>query len=143
MHKPTLIAAEDFCDERGSLRAYNKFDMDEVKRMYAITPSDPGQIRAWQFHQKEKKYMTAIKGTFLVKAVKLKHPERSGIAETFSQHLDAARGDVWSIPPGYANGFRALTPGATLMVFSNMTLEESREDDIRIAIDKLKVNWEL
>ena len=143
MHKPLLIPGEMHSDERGSLRAYNTFDMNEVKRMYSISPSDTKQIRAWQYHQKEKKYMTAIKGEFLVKALRFKYPDLETPIETYSEHLDASRGDIWSIPSGYANGFRALTPGATLLVFSNMALKESQNDDIRIASNNFMVNWEL
>ena len=35
------------------------------------------------------------------------------------------------LPGGFANGFQALEKHSSLMVFSSMTVEKSREDDYR------------
>lgn len=45
-----------------------------------------------------------------------------------------------SIPDGYYNGFVALDEGSVLMVFSDVDLETSKNDDYRIGVEVL--SWE-
>jgi dTDP-4-dehydrorhamnose 3,5-epimerase len=45
------------------------------------------------------------------------------------------------IPGGYANGFKALEDNSRLLAFSNLSLEESRQDDYRFEKNMWK-NWD-
>lgn len=49
---------------------------------------------------------------------------------------------VLCIPPGYANGIKALVAGSTLSVYSDLSLAESEKD--RWSFDQsLWLNWSL
>ena len=45
---------------------------------------------------------------------------------------------VLNIEPGNYNGFLALEESSELLVFSNQTLEASKEDDFRLTLEDLK-----
>jgi dTDP-4-dehydrorhamnose 3,5-epimerase-like enzyme len=47
---------------------------------------------------------------------------------------------VLHIPAGYANGMKALEPGAQLLVYSDQDLEAARHDDWRFNAD-LWLDW--
>lgn len=118
-------------DERGVVRFVNDFDMSRVVRMYCIEPK-LGVIRAWQGHQKETKWFYAAKGSFLVKTVEMDSLERK---EYF---LNDTESKVLEIPGGHYNGFEALEEGAVLMVFSDIDLDSSKEDDFRESLGNIK-----
>ena len=50
-------------------------------------------------------------------------------------HLDFSEPQILFIPGGYVNGFQATSPDSQLMVFSNFTMEESKNDDFRFEKD--------
>lgn len=125
-----------FEDTRGRLYHCNTFDMTPVKRFYMIEHPDVSVIRAWQGHQKEQKWFYPISGSFIVGIVKpddWKTPSADLPCEKFI--LSADDYSVLHIPGGMANGFRALTPGAKLMVYSDLLMEEAKNDDYRFSSD--------
>jgi len=118
-------------DERGTVRFVNDFDMTQVVRMYCIEPK-LGVIRAWQGHKKETKWFYAAKGSFLVKTLQMDTLVKK------EYHLNDTESKVLEIPGGHYNGFEALEEGSVLMVFSDFGLEESKGDDFRESLDKIK-----
>ncbi|RZS98469.1 WxcM-like domain-containing protein [Cecembia calidifontis] len=118
-------------DERGVVRFVNDFDMSRVVRMYCIEPK-LGVIRAWQGHQKETKWFYAAKGSFLVKTINMDTLEKK------EYHLKDTESKVLEIPGGHYNGFEALEEGSVLMVFSDVGLEVSKEDDFRESVEVIK-----
>lgn len=126
-----LIEGDIFRDQRGELRFLNAFDMLRVKRMYCIT-TGAGVVRAWQGHRLETKWFHAVRGSFLVKTVSIDNQDQM---EQIT--LSDERMQVLEIPPGLYNGFEALLPGSMLMVFSDLTLEDSRADDFRMDLASL------
>lgn len=118
-------------DERGVVRFVNDFDMSRVVRMYCIEPK-LGVIRAWQGHQKETKWFYVAKGSFLVKTIHM------DILEKKEYHLKDTESKVLEIPGGHYNGFEALEEGSVLMVFSDVGLEVSKEDDFRESVEVIK-----
>ncbi|MFZ4796711.1 MAG: WxcM-like domain-containing protein [Bacteroidia bacterium] len=140
MHNFKLIEGGIFSDNRGKLFHVNEFDMSLVKRFYAVENNIENPTRAWQAHQKESKWFFVVKGSFLIGLVLPDnwespspnlHIEKIILGETDSK--------VLYIPPGYANGIKALEPNSKLMVFSNFTIQEAATDNIKFDIN----TWQL
>ncbi|PZX50258.1 dTDP-4-dehydrorhamnose 3,5-epimerase [Algoriphagus ratkowskyi] len=60
--------------------------------------------------------------------------------ETFEFVLDASLPTVLLVPGGYANGLQAKSINSSLMIFSNLKLDEAKNDDYRFEKD-LFYNW--
>lgn len=119
-------------DDRGQVAFVNDFDFEGVKRFYLVSNHRQGFIRAWHAHRHEGKYVMVVQGAALIGAVKIDnwdHPSKD--AEVYRAVLSANSPGVIYIPPGYANGFMALTENAKSVFFSTRTLDESLGDDIR------------
>jgi dTDP-4-dehydrorhamnose 3,5-epimerase-like enzyme len=131
-----IIPGNKHTDHRGTLRFVNDFGFDGVKRFYTITHPDTATLRAWQGHQRETKYFYAGKGAFKISWVKIDNWEQpSKDLEINHKELTDTESEVLVIAPGHATAIRALQPDSTLLVFSDMTLEESKGDDHRFDID--------
>ena len=50
--------------------------------------------------------------------------------------------EIIHIPKNHANGFMNLTKDASIMVFSDRTLKQSLDDDLRFPIDKWPI-WKV
>lgn len=135
-----LIEGGIFSDKRGKLFHVNEFDMSLVKRFYVVENNTENPTRAWQAHQKESKWFYVVKGSFLIGLVlpdnwenpsKNLHIEKIILSETESK--------VLYIPPGYANGVKALEENSKLIVFSNFTIQEAANDNIKFDVN----TWQL
>jgi dTDP-4-dehydrorhamnose 3,5-epimerase-like enzyme len=127
-----LIKGNIHFDERGKMRFVNDFDMSAVVRMYCIEPN-LGVVRAWQGHKVERKWFYAVKGRFLVKTVEM------GSLNKVVFELTSTESKVLQIEGGCFNGFEALEEGSVLMVFSDFSVEDSKNDDYRETIEN--INW--
>lgn len=125
-----LIKGNTYKDHRGILSFVNDFDMSKVVRMYSIEPNI-NVIRAWQGHMKETKWFYVTKGSFLVKIVKM------NTRKIFNFRLTSNETQVLEISGGYYNGFEALEKGSVLMVFSDFSLQESKNDDYRESLENM------
>jgi dTDP-4-dehydrorhamnose 3,5-epimerase len=127
-----LIIGNNFSDHRGTLNFVNDFKFDSVKRFYTISHPDPSIVRAWQGHQTETKHFFVTKGSFLICWVEIDNWDNpSENLQTSHEILRETIPALLTIPPGHANGFKALEPDSTLLVFSDLDLEESSKDLIR------------
>jgi len=136
MDKPKIIQGGTHSDHRGSLRFVNDFVMTDVVRFYIIRHDDTEYIRAWQGHKKERKYFYVLKGSFLVAHVKIDnfdHP--SSELKAGYNMLSESESKILALPESYANGLKALEKDSEIMIFSNLTLEESKNDDYRFPAD--------
>jgi dTDP-4-dehydrorhamnose 3,5-epimerase len=134
--KPNIIKGGNFTDQRGIMRFVNDFNFSDVKRFYFIKHPDIEVIRAWQGHQYEKKYFYPISGSFVVAWVKIddfNNPSKDLKPEYHI--LSATNSEIASIPKGYANGFKALETNSEILVFSDMSLNESLNENIRFPAD--------
>lgn len=142
METPELIKGDIFTDERGELEYINDFNLSLIKRMYVIRHPDKKIIRAWQGHKLEHKYFKCIKGSFIVAWKRIdnfSYPNDQNEAEYVI--LSKNKNEVLSIPPGYANGLKALEDNSEIMIFSDYYLGESSDDKLRF--DKgLWFNWD-
>ncbi len=132
MNSYFIIQGERHTDVRGSMSFANRFDMSAVRRHYIITSYDSHTIRAWQGHSLECKWMKCIEGSFtinLVKPVVIHDPLGTEMIDVIK--LNAHKGDVLFIPGGYFTGIKSDEDKGSLLVFSNLLLEESKHDDFR------------
>lgn len=137
-----LIEGVNFRDERGGLNFFNDFDMSEIVRMYEISPSDTLKIRGWQAHKNEKKWFYCNSGSFIVNLIEVDNFESP--SEEFRVNrfvLEAIKPSVLQISGGYATGFKAIELNSKLMVFSDFSLEASKEDDFRYEVDTWSAEW--
>jgi len=134
---PKIIEGGIFSDERGTIRFANEFTLHRVKRFYVIEHKDTYSIRAWQGHRLEIKYFFPIRGSFVIAWVKIddfENPDENLKAEFTILSADKNL-KVLYVPPGYANGFRALRRDSILGVFTNLSVKESNKDIVRFPAD--------
>ena len=131
-----LIQGNSYTDERGTLHFVNDFNFEGIKRFYTISHPDTSMIRAWQGHKIETKYFFVTKGEFLICWVEIDNWENPGKELKINkQILSADDPQMLIIPAGNANGFKALGPDSQMIIFSDLTLEESSQDINRFEID--------
>ena len=137
-----LIEGANFTDERGGLNFFNEFDMSQIVRMYEISPSSIISVRGWQGHKEEKKWFYCNAGSFIMNLIQVddfNSPSKTSSPNRFV--LDAKKPSVLEISGGYATGFKAQEENSKLIVFSNFSLEESKNDDFRFPLDQWVVEW--
>jgi dTDP-4-dehydrorhamnose 3,5-epimerase len=121
-------------DDRGIISFVNDFRFFNIKRFYVLENHDVQRLRGWKGHRKEAKYFFAVCGTVLVAAVNLESNEFGKVV------LSSRKPAILYVPPGHANGIKALTDDAKLIVFSTLTLEESLEDETRFPPEQWKID---
>lgn len=135
-----IITGNTHTDQRGAIRFVNDFHFEGVKRFYSITHPDVNVIRAWQGHKLETKYFYVSKGSFCVNWIGIDDWENPSQDLTIHTHLlSDQQSEILIIPPGHVNGFKALEPDSILMVFSDMSLEDSKNDDFRFPVTYWKI----
>ncbi len=131
-----LIKGNIHIDQRGIVRFVNDFHFENVKRFYTITHPNTSTIRAWQGHKLETKYFYVTKGSFLINWIKIDNWQQpSKDLETNTHTLSDSESEILIIPPGHVNGFKALEPDSTMIMFSDMLLEDSKKDDYRFPVN--------
>ncbi len=129
---PQIIQGGTHEDERGRLIFFNEFDMAGVRRFYVIEHTSVEIVRAWQGHKKEEKWFCVISGGFKVALVQPDDWEKPSVELKPEEYvLKAEDNRVLYIPGGWANGFKALSAGSKMMVFSSFTVDESSNDNFR------------
>jgi dTDP-4-dehydrorhamnose 3,5-epimerase len=134
--KHKLIEGGSFKDERGTLQFVNDFNFKRIKRFYTISHPDTAIVRAWQGHKIETKYFFATKGKFLVSWVEIDNwvnPDKN--LRVNKQILSANNPQILKINAGNANGIKAMEPDSQLIVFSDLSIEEAKNDDYRFEWD--------
>ena len=141
---PTFIDGSFFSDTRGRIDFVNGFVVNDFCRVYRITHDDTSVIRAWQGHRIEVKAFWVVRGSFVINAVKVDdfdNINKEIKPEAFK--LEANESKILVIPGGYANGFKALEGGSTMVVFSNLGLDDSAQDMVRIDLNTFEfLNFE-
>lgn len=137
-----FIQGTAYKDNRGGLNFFNTFDMSEINRMYEISPAETKTVRGWQGHKTEKKWFYCNAGSFIVNLIEIDdfdNPSSNLVPTRFV--LDAKDPGVLEISGGYATGFKALRENSKLLVFSNFSLEASKQDDFRYEVDQWSAKW--
>ena len=124
-----VIPGGNHTDKRGTLTFNNDFDASQIKRIYTIQNENTSTIRAWQGHKIEKRWFTAIKGSFEIKLIKIdnwENPDKN--AEVFSIILNDKNLDTLAIPNGYLNSIQALEENSKLLAMSDYQLGEINDE---------------
>jgi dTDP-4-dehydrorhamnose 3,5-epimerase len=97
-------------------------------------------MRAWQGHKLETKQFFVSKGSFLFAWVKIDDWENPSSDLTVNKAIITAdEPTVLTVLAGHANGFKALEDDSTVVVFSNLSQQESSADMYRFE----KKTWSL
>jgi len=115
---PTIIPGASHTDHRGTISFVNDFKFEGVNRFYTIHHPDTSIIRAWQGHTHESKYYYPIKGVWVIAWVKMDFHKPEKEWETDFVKLNADDNKIIFLPPGYANGFKALEKDSIIIGFS-------------------------
>ena len=135
MTNPTLIPISVHKDERGELRYCNEFDLSSAKRFYSIKFGQVNQVRAWQAHKVETKAILPLAGVTKIVLVKLDDFDTGIAGDIYEFILDSNSPNVLLVPGGYANGLQSKTLDSALMIFSNLSLTDAKNDDFRFGKD--------
>ena len=137
-----FIEGGTFTDERGSLSFVNNFLLDEIKRLYIIEHPETSVVRAWQGHQVEQKWFLVVKGSFKVVLVQPDDWGNPTKELPYSEYLLSTQNfGVLHIPGGFANGFKAVEKNSKMLIFSDFSLEQSKDDEYRFE-KSLWYDWE-
>ena len=124
-----IIEGGKFKDDRGEIRFVNDFDMTEVKRFYTIFHPDTSIIRAWQGHKIEKRWFTAVKGSFKIEVIKIDNwlsPSKSLVKNIFTINDDNL--EIFFLPNGYISSIQSLIKDSKLLVMSDYLLNEVQDE---------------
>ena len=124
-----VIPGGNHTDKRGTITFNNDFDVSAIKRIYTIQNENTSIIRAWQGHKIEKRWFTAIKGSFEIKLIKIENwenPDKN--AEVYSIILNDKNLDTLCVPNGYISSIQALEENSKLLAMSDYQLGEINDE---------------
>jgi dTDP-4-dehydrorhamnose 3,5-epimerase-like enzyme len=124
---PQIIPGASHTDHRGTISFVNDFKFEGVNRFYTIHHPNTSIIRAWQGHTQDSKYYYPVKGSWVVAWVKMDFeiPEEDWKVDFIK--LKATDNKIVFLPPGYANGFKALEKDSIIIGFNASGKEEEKE----------------
>lgn len=131
--EPYLIKGGVVVDDRGRVTFCNGFDMTPVKRFYYLENHSKGFVRAWHGHRREAKWITVLSGSAIIATAKMYGDELTVDRNEVRRYIMHNDGSVLYVPGGYANGHKSLVTGTVVMHFSNMTMDETQDDDVRFS----------
>ena len=133
--KPTLISGNYHQDERGQLFYNNDFVLTIIKRMYVIENSSIDINRAWQGHQIEQRWFSALQGSFKIQLIAIDNWEKPNVSLLRLEYiLKSETLDVLKVPAGYVSSIQALEEKSKLVVMSDYHLGELN-DEFRYSTD--------
>jgi dTDP-4-dehydrorhamnose 3,5-epimerase-like enzyme len=127
IHK--VITGGNHTDKRGTLTFNNDFDASDIKRIYTIENKNTSFIRAWQGHAIERRWFSAIKGSFEIKLIKIENwenPDKN--TEVSSIILNDKNLDTLCVPNGYISSIQALKDNSKLLAMSDYLLGEIKDE---------------
>lgn len=133
--KPTIIKGSYHSDARGTICFNNDFQPLGIKRFYTIENVNEDFTRAWQGHQIEQRWFTAVSGAFTIQLIELDDwvaPSRA--LEVLEFDLNSENLDVLHIPKGYISSIKANRESSKLLVFADYEMGEIN-DEFRFAKD--------
>jgi dTDP-4-dehydrorhamnose 3,5-epimerase-like enzyme len=131
-----VIPGSMFVDDRGVMLFNNSLPLDGTKRSYFVY-GDKGMIRAWHGHKLETKVIQCTSGRVRVCAINME----LGILDEVNSFYLIPNGNAVLIPKEHYNGIQFLADNSAIIVYSNTTLEESKNDDYRLDWDKFGTSF--
>ncbi|WP_373495719.1 hypothetical protein [Aquiflexum sp.] len=140
--KPKVVNSEIFQNQKGILIAFNEFSLLPIKRLYSIIHPNSGIVKAWQGHKIENKWFYVIEGSFAIAWVEIDDFENpSSYLHSDYKVIQASENVVLHIPKGYANGIKALKSNSRVLVFSDLSLVEAKNDNFKYDSENW-LNWD-
>ena len=133
----TLYSGKVIKTPSGSIAFCNESDLRPVVRMYELSLEANNEIKAWQVHERESKWMRCTQGIIMVKTCNLKTLD----VETYI--LDSNEFKWLTIPAGFANGIKPIKKGSKLLVGSDLSLIQAQNDNAKWPLEKVPTNWEI
>lgn len=125
---PKLIRGKSHEDERGILIYNNDFDAVHIKRIYVIENQNTDLVRAWQGHQIEQRWFSAVTGSFAIQLIAIDNWDRPNKkSERLEFVLESKKLDVLHIPAGYVSSIQSLAAGSKLLVMADYLIGENED----------------
>ena len=129
---PQALKGKLFVDQRGKLGFVNDFKFTGIKRFYIISGCKTGEFRGWHGHKKEEKYAFVVSGKVDLYLIKIQDwKKKDSLFKEYKFELSEDSPKIIHIPKGFANGFITRTRDASIIFYSNLSLTQSKRDDIR------------
>jgi dTDP-4-dehydrorhamnose 3,5-epimerase-like enzyme len=135
---PRTIKGNCHSDDRGNLYYNNDFDSTAIKRIYFIENKTVEFVRAWQGHQIEQRWFSAVQGSFKIIVIAISDWKNlSGTLSTREFILESNTFDILYVPNGYITSIQALNDNSKLMAMSDYGIGEIN-DEYRLDINYFK-----
>lgn len=131
--QPQIIKGNHHKDDRGTLTFNNDFNALGIKRVYTIENESLDFLRAWQGHQIEQRWFSAVAGSFKIKLIEIddwKNPTKDLPILEFI--LNSENLDILHVPRGFATSIQSLEDHSKLLLFADYHLGEI-QDEYRFA----------
>ncbi len=131
--QPQIIKGNHHKDDRGTLTFNNDFNALGIKRVYTIENESLDFLRAWQGHQIEQRWFSAVAGSFKIKLIEIddwKNPTKDLPILEFI--LNSENLDILHVPRGFATSIQSLENHSKLLLFADYQLGEI-QDEYRFA----------
>jgi dTDP-4-dehydrorhamnose 3,5-epimerase-like enzyme len=131
--QPQIIKGNHHKDDRGTLTFNNDFNALGIKRVYTIENESLDFLRAWQGHQIEQRWFSAVAGSFKIKLIEIddwKNPTKDLPILEFI--LNSENLDILHVPRGFATSIQSLEDHSKLLLFADYQLGEI-QDEYRFA----------
>jgi dTDP-4-dehydrorhamnose 3,5-epimerase-like enzyme len=126
---PKIIKGNSYLDERGAIIFNNTFDATVVKRIYFIENKKVEFVRAWQGHQIESRWFSAVSGSFKIKVITIDDWENPNPRLEQKEYiLKADKLDVLQVPNGNCTSIQALESNARLVAMSDYLIGEVKDE---------------
>lgn len=139
MPKPEIIDIPLFQDDRGYVYCAMDNLIDKgIKRTYVVENFSMGLLRAWHGHKKADTYMHVISGAAKVAALNM-----DDYRDVTINVLTARKPQLFYVPAGYYNGAMSLEDNTKIFVYSTLTFQQVKDDDVRMSHKIQKGIWEV
>ncbi|HQC06454.1 MAG TPA: WxcM-like domain-containing protein [Kaistella chaponensis] len=131
--QPQIIKGNHHKDDRGTLTFNNDFNALGIKRVYTIENESLDFLRAWQGHQIEQRWFSAVAGSFKIKLIEIddwKNPTKDLPILEFI--LNSENLDILHVPRGFATSIQSFEDHSKLLLFADYQLGEI-QDEYRFA----------
>lgn len=138
--EPKIIRGNHHADERGALTFNNNFNAFGIKRIYTIENESLDFVRAWQGHQIEQRWFSAVIGSFLIKLINIDNWDKpSKDLPILEFILTSENFDILHIPAGFATSIQGLEENSKLLLFADYQMGELL-DEFRFPNDYFNEN---
>lgn len=127
--KPRLLKGAVHTDTRGRLFYNDNLDTSTIKRIYFIENENTSIIRRWQGHKIERRWFSAVTGSFKILLIRIDNWEQPAIDLKPQEYIISSNTlDVLHTPKGYVSSIQALEASSKLLVMADFLMGEINDD---------------